>query len=262
LLPRVDRDGKLLQEILEENLAAWKAETPPPARDVFDREAEELRQTARIFLIEEETFCETSRPAHFEVAIGLPPDRPGESLDLAHPVEVRLPGGKTFRARGRIDRLDEVQGGDGKHFGIWDYKTGSSWGFARDDPFQHGRRVQNALYLALADVCLRKGVSPEARAVEFGYFFPNRREHGERIAWPASELAGGGDILQRLCRMIALGCFPFTDDPSDVRYSDYAPAFGDAERMAQEVQAKLANTENEALEPFRELRGDATEDPV
>ena len=55
--------------------------------------------------------------------------------------------------------------------------------------------------------------------------------------------------------MIASGCFPFTDDPGDVAYSDYKDAFGDVDAGAGASSRKLGNRENESLEPFRRLRG-------
>ena len=62
--------------------------------------------------------------------------------------------------------------------------------------------------------------------------------------------------------MLALGCFPVTDAPKDVRYSDYAPAFGDAETAAEMVKRKLANQADKALDPFRKLRAYGTEKAV
>ncbi len=58
-----------------------------------------------------------------------------------------------------------------------------------------------------------------------------------------------------LCEMIASGAFPFTDDPGDVRFSDYRDAFGEEEAAVEATKRKLGNKENETLEPFRRLRG-------
>jgi ATP-dependent helicase/nuclease subunit B len=169
-------------------------------------------------------------------------------------VEVRLPGGLAIRVHGRIDRIDELTTGESACYAVWDYKTGSTYGYERDDPVRQGRHIQHALYLELANARLAE-VRPGARVVRFGYFFPGVRAHGERLAWEEAELAGAGPILARLCRMIASGCFPFTDDPGgDLRFSDYTAAFGDLDSTAWDITRKLENRGNKALRPFRELR--------
>jgi ATP-dependent helicase/nuclease subunit B len=253
-LPEYERDRDLLMEVLDKEIAAWKAEKPPPNREVYEREVNDLRRTARIFLQEEERYCRGSHPKYFEAAIGLPPEGEGNPIDSPEPVEIGLPDGKVIRARGRIDRVDVVPGSGEKRFTVCDYKTGSSRRFDRGDPFQQGRRVQHALYLALARSRLAQ-CHPGAEVIVFGYFFPNTSEHGERMQWDAERLAEGDGILCRLCEMLASGCFPFTDDAADAIYSDYLAAFGDIDAAAQAVSKKLGNPENQVLRPFGELRG-------
>jgi hypothetical protein len=76
------------------------------------------------------------------------------------------------------------------------------------------------------------------------------------VQWPAELLlAEGKEVLNRLCRLIAGGCFPFTPDPGDARYSDYALIHGDANALAEAAARKITNPANAMLEPFRELRG-------
>ncbi len=265
-LPRFDRDEGLLREVLEERIESWKASHPPPGPEVFQHQVRELRQTARIFLMEEEIFCRQSTPTYFEVSVGLPPEEDGTPLDTAEPVTVRLPGGMTVRVRGRIDRVDRMPSEKGEQFSIWDYKTGSSWkytakgGQKNPDPFNQGRVVQNILYLALAETRLREVVSPRAAVDRFGYFFPGLQTHGERIWWSARELAEGKKVVASLCRMLAAGSFPCSDNPGDIKYSDYLAAHNDPEEAAAAAERKARNPENTALEPFRELRGLGPED--
>ena len=254
LLPDYDRNIELLQKILDDEIESWVDERPPPGSDVFEREVRELRQTARIFLLEEQRFCRGSRPVHFEVAIGLPSEGVGTPLDTPDPAKIVLPTGETLRVRGRIDRVDEISGTGENRLTIWDYKTGSSWKYDPNDPFRQGRCVQNFLYLALAESRINQ-VYPGAAVVEFGYFFPNIREQGERISWTSAQLAEGKKILGKLCEMMVCGCFPLTDEPDDVRYSDYGRAFGDVEAGAESIARKLGNPDNDALGPFRKLRG-------
>lgn len=252
--PDFSRDAGLLGEVLDDEIARWESRLPAPSLAVCERERQELCLTARIFLQEEHEHCRDCRPAYFEVSIGLEPDGQGCSLDCPDPVSIDLPGGMVIRVRGRIDRIDELPPDQGPRFAVWDYKTGSTYGYKLNDPFRQGRHVQNALYLELAAARLAE-LHPGASVVRSGYFFPGTRAHGERISWEEADLAGAGPILARLCTMLATGCFPFTDDPdTDMAFSDYVPAFGDTAAAAADVKRKLLNARNIVLKPFRELR--------
>ncbi len=255
MLPQLRRDAALLEEITTQRIATWKKAKPPLNPDTFEREARELRLAARIFLTEEEAFCRDSRPAYLEASIGLPSGAAGSPLDSPDPVEITLPDGSSFKARGRIDRVDEaVLEGDLRAFDVWDYKTGSDWGFDRNDPLCGGRRLQHVLYLELVQARLDE-LHPGSAVRGCGYFFPGERAHGERYYWTAAQLERGPECLSLLCRLLAGGCFPFTDTPADVGLSDFRPAFGDVEAAAADAARKLANPRNLALLPFAALRG-------
>ena len=161
---------------------------------------------------------------------------------------------KPIRVRGRIDRIDQVTHAKAKAFTIWDYKTGSAWGYDRNDAFLKGRRVQSALYCALVEQRLRETHPRNPSVASFGYFFPGVREHGERISWSTDQLASGRDIIAELVEMIRTGCFPFTDKPKDVTYTDYGLLYGNVEESAGATRLKLDNPDNVALSPFRNLR--------
>jgi RecB family exonuclease len=254
-LPDFERHRATMAEVLEAEIAAYRRSVPPPNEVVFRAERNWLRRTAEIFLREEEIHCRESRPAWFELALGIESEEPGGPLDCAEPVEVRLPNGGKIRVRGRIDRVDRAGESDDR-FSIWDYKTGGTWGYRRDDPFRGGRHVQNVLYLAMAEAHLRRVHSKKARVELFGYFFPSPRAHGERVSWPAEELRPGLEVVAGLCRLAAAGCFPLTDEPDeDLRFSDdYLAAFGDVAELAYWMRGKLENSTEKTLAPFRELR--------
>ncbi len=256
LRPDYGRDLPLLLRLLDDEIAAWRRRRPPGARAVFDGDFRELRQVARIFLREEQEHCMTRRPEYFEVSVGSGPEGEGCPLDCAEPVRVALSDSVTVRLRGRIDRIDSLEVDGNPAFEIWDYKTGGTYGFDREDPLAGGRRLQGAVYLELASARLADEF-PGARVTAFGYFFPGASAFGERFLWPATELQEPArEIILRLCAMAAAGCFPFTDDwKSDVKYSDYLPAFGDPARAQEDVRRKLGNPANETLRIFMELRG-------
>jgi ATP-dependent helicase/nuclease subunit B len=252
--PELEKDWDTLRRMLGEEVNVWARKKPPPDSEVFKAEVEDLLLTARIFLQEEEESCRDRRPIYFEVAIGLEAEGEGNPIDTPEPVEIELPGGETIRTRGYIDRVDQLEGSGGTLFSVCDYKTGSSYRYRREDPFRQGRCVQNFIYKTQAEALLAE-CHPGAEVVSFQYFFPNTREHGERIEWESEALAGGIYVLQRLYDMLSRGCFPFSDDADDVTISDYRTAFGDIESAVERVKIKLHNPGNENLAPFRELRG-------
>ncbi len=253
-LPDYARDLPLLDQVLAEEIAACKQERPPHREEVCARECQDLSRIARVFLREEERFCRLSRPVCFEATLGLRVKGKPGFLDTPQPVELSLPGGLTLRARAMLDRVDQLADSGRATYTIWDYKTGSSRRYSRTDPFQQGRHLQNALYLALAQARL-KTLQPEAEVASFGYFFPNLRDYGERLHWRADELAAGPAVIAALCRLIAAGAFPFTTDPADVKYSNYLAAYGDGPTACASIAHKLANPANAMLADYRLLRG-------
>jgi RecB family exonuclease len=257
--PVLERDWDLLQDILVDEIRVWSRRKPPPNHEIYQRESDDLCRAARIFLREEEEHCRERRPLYFEVAIGLEAEEDGNPVDSPEPIEIRLPDGRTIRTRGYIDRIDELGEPGSLRFSVCDYKTGSTYGYKPEDPFRQGRRVQNFIYMMQAQSRLAE-CYPGAYVESFQYFFPSTRAYGERIEWDAETLAQGISILERLCDMLARGCFPFSDDAGDVSMSDYRAAFGDIEAAAAAAERKLSNPENEALAPLRELRGYAEED--
>ena len=254
LPPSRDRDGDLMRQVLDRHIESWQVDVPPPRRDVFERDVRELDATADIFLREAAGLCEDATPVCFEVAIGMPGEGEATPLDAREPVDIPLADGRNIRVRGRIDRAD-ILAGTGNVYRIIDYKTGSAWGYERSDPFRQGRRMQSLVYVKLFQARL-DAVMPGAKVGAFRYFFPGTREHGERFDWSCKDLECGEEILSLLCEMLRTGCFPYTDEAGDARFSDYADAFGDGKDALEAIQRKLLNPSNLSLEPFRRLRSD------
>jgi len=260
LLPEFERDEKLALDLLDRRLASERRRRPPPSGEVFQRDLSRLQRSVRIFLREEEELCRSHRPLYFEVAVGVRAAGRGTALDCRQPVAIRLPGGGAVRARGMIDRIDGLPG-DERRFAVWDYKTGSSRRYSEHDPFREGRVVQSALYVALARARLAAATAPggSPRVARFGYFFPSTTEYGKRVVWDAADLSEGLEVIEQLCLLMAAGCFPCSDRPTDLGFSDYRNVVGDVAAVAAAVADKLENPENHALAPLRRLRG--YEDP-
>jgi hypothetical protein len=211
---------------------------------------------ARIFLGEELKLRGASLPMFMEVTIGMDPEEgsDGSPLDTRDPAKVELPGKKTIRARGRIDRIDKISGKKGELFTILDYKTGSTYKYKNAKPFNKGRVIQHALYLAMLDPILKKKFGADAAAAGFGFFFPSRKAWGERLMWSADELSEGGEYIEKLCRIAASGCFLSTNEKEDCKFCDYLAVCRDPAAAAEARKSKLNNQNNHTLKPFRELR--------
>jgi len=242
-----------MSRILDRHVATFREMIPPPNEELFNATVQEFRITTSIFLHEEAVLCQSSDPFCFEAAIGLPQDGDPTPLDTPDPVAIELPKGKSIKTRGRIDRIDKLLNSNNV-FSVWDYKTGSVWGYDRNKPFRQGRRIQSVLYLALSENRLKEKCSPNCSVATFGYFFPGVREHGERICWESHQLNAGKEVLAGLVEMLQTGCFPFTSDPSDVNFTDYGMVFGAIEELVRDTRLKMENPDNKNMEPFRKLR--------
>jgi len=249
--PQFERDHNRLAEILQEAVEQWREDVPPPNENAFRMQYWQLVRTSSIFLQVEEEFCQNSQPRFFEVALGLESVAGGNPLDDKEPSTVSLPNGKSIRARGWIDRVDET---DASQYSVWDYKISSGYGYDRADPFRQGRRVQSVLYLRMIETALRKNLDPKAVVERFGYFFPSIRAHGLRVDWDADTLADGMTILERLCASVEDGAFVATNDKDDCRYCDYASICRDVNRVTSQSKGLLGRDDLVPLKHFRELR--------
>ncbi|MFO0905738.1 MAG: PD-(D/E)XK nuclease family protein [Pirellulales bacterium] len=257
LLPKFARDKALLETMLVDKVAQYRDLYPPPTPSAFESQSRELRIAAATFLREEEQFCEKtgSQPVYLEASLGLPADGHGTPLDTADPVPVELPNGKLIRTRGRIDRIDRVGAGAIETYAVWDYKSGSTYGYERANPFRQGRLIQHVLYVSIVTHRLREVVSHQAQVTNFGFFFPGSRAAGQRVEWSSSELAAGLNVLELMCNVLHEGAFlPTNDHETDCNYCDYQAVCGDVVALAEASQRKLDNTKNRRLKPFKELR--------
>ncbi len=250
-LPKFDRDLNRLMEVLNEQINHYRDRVPPPSEAAFLRQRAELKIATRIFLDAESDYCRTHKPEFFEAAIGLSAEGDGTPIDSDQPATIALPGGGSFRTRGRIDRIDNMGGGQ---FSICDYKTGSAWKFDEKKPFQQGRVVQNALYVAMIEPALKQHFGQAAEVAEFNYFFPSQKTWGRRIGWTGQELVEGLPTIERLCNLIASGAFVPTDKVKDCSYCDFKTACGDLTALTRASKTKIDNEQHLQLVPLRELR--------
>ncbi len=252
--PSFQGDFPRLIAILEHSIDRYKKRYPPVGPSAFRIQELQLKRAALIFLAEEELLCRWSTPKFLEVSIGMAPRFGRTELDVHEPVILRLPNGQSIRARGRLDRVDEISNGLADTFAVYDYKSGSPYKYTQPDPYWQGRVIQHALYLRMAAALLMAKTGREAKSVHFEYFFPNMRTRGRRIRWRSEELANASEIIQKLCAIPGQGCFLPTIEHSDCTFCDYICICGDVHASSTGAKLKLENPANTRLTSIRELR--------
>jgi ATP-dependent helicase/nuclease subunit B len=199
------RHRPALARIAAERIAAARRRIPPPSEGIFESERRAILETLDIFLAAEETRETKGRPFAFEKEID------GERIEVA--------GGRSFRLRGFIDRVDRV-GPD--LYRIIDYKTGSPKPYEDLVYFGRGRTLQPALYaVALEKALARERPGSAPRVVESGYFFPSRRGEGHEIMVGTFDRERLKRLLGEMLDLIAKGYFIAGPDAA-CGYCDYA----------------------------------------
>lgn len=252
--PGLDRDLDTIREIARVKAEACRLIVPPPTEAAFLRQLNMLFRSVEIFLRDEAELTDRT-PVYLEASIAAGGNYRATPLDSNEPARLRLPDGKTIRARARLDRIDRLGDKGRQRYVICDYKSGSAFQYEDPDPFHCGRVVQHALYHAVARDRLRQWVSPDAVVDHFEYYFPGSREHGLRLGYSAADLAEFGDVVTDLCDIAAAGAFLPTDTTdADCKYCDYNAICGDPEQVAASSKTKLENDANVLLKPLRNLR--------
>ena len=187
-----------MKQLLREKAEKKKETTPVTHEAAYRADIERLEQAVEIFL-NVEARQENTQPIGFEVSFGF--GREGE-LDSAEPVLLRLTKDIKLRLRGRIDRVDKVEGG----YAIWDYKSGSAYSYREASLNRAGSYLQWALYAYVLDEILKRE-GREGHVVQSGYFFTTEREYGKRVAPPLPARHELGDRLQPLFELVSAGNF-------------------------------------------------------
>jgi ATP-dependent helicase/nuclease subunit B len=158
----------------------------------------------------------------FEVVFGIAEE---EGTGMEEPVDVALAPGRSFRLRGRIDRIDRV--GEGR-YRVVDYKTGRYSRYDKLRCFGRGRTLQHVLYALAAEEILKKeGLDARPRVVESGYYFPTRRGEGKEVLVGEFDRKTLKDLLGELLDIVTKGHFIGSLDKMDCAYCDFRPICGE-----------------------------------
>ncbi len=246
-------DSSLLYRIAEEEIEKKRQEKTPPSEVVFISEKNQLLKELAVFLrCEQLLWDDGSIPQYLEAPFGMGSDEvKKKGYGLAGPVSITLPGGGEIRIRGKIDRIDRLpKDGD---YRIWDYKTGGTYAFSRDDYIKRGRQVQHVLYALAAEKILQQP-DPQARVKDGGYLFPTEKGEGQGYLRDSSARGKALEALDLLFELMAGGTFCVAEDKdAPCFYCD----FSDVCRYPQSqdnLKRKLEHAGNSDLKPWKELK--------
>jgi len=238
----VTKHEDYLYKIAEALITEQKSAVPPPSDLVFEHERRAILDSCDVFLKTEEAEAHQGTPKYFELTFGMSGDH-GE-LGCHEAVPILLLQDKQFHLRGRIDRVDEASEG----LKVWDYKSGSAYGYSGSDYFKGGRQLQHGLYpLALEWLLAHKGVTVQSQVIESGYLFPTLKGEGKRIVRQQIRRDSLYEILEQLFGLLAQGTFVMTDDNNDCNICDYGEACNRTDRTQAGLDKMLIDT-------FRRLR--------
>lgn len=207
---------KRAAQVLDQVIAEWKAQIPPPSESVFDAERSVLHRSIGIFLDEESRVPIHGRgtPEHFEISFGF------QDSDMTDPVEIKLPGGKSIFVRGRIDRIDRLA--KPGTWAVWDYKTGSAYGFEPGQYTAGGTQLQHILYGCAAEQVLAAMGEKNPVVAVSGYLFTTERSDGNFcFVRDAGRRAEGRAVVNELLDAMAAGVFIGTG--SNCGFCDWKP---------------------------------------
>ena len=248
-----------LNELLEAKIADTLVRIPSHNPEAFRRQHDDLLDFCEIFLQKEHDYARQrdARPWVMEASLGSlahSQHRPPTELDTDQPIVIPLRSGRTLQLCGRIDRIDRLGDDHQPRYLIWDYKTGSNFGFDQGNAIQQGRKLQPLLYVRmLAARFAALGRDPRSIA-GFGYFFPSPRCEGLRYEWTVDQLLEGERDLELMLDLLSAGTFIATTEKSDCGYCDYQRVCGSAEQLVTISNWKTENPDNKQLSAWRSLR--------
>ena len=185
---------------------------PEPGPEAMKVDIQRLLHAGEVFLASESR-QDNVDPLGFEVSFGF-----GDKGGLNHPdiIQIDLGDGLQIPLRGLIDRVDRRP----DSYAIWDYKTGSAYGYDEADLLS-GLHLQWALYGFALEAILDDRNEAD-RPIESGYFFTSDREHGRRIRAVLPQRAEVGQVLRSHASLLEMGAFPPIQRHDACRFCDYA----------------------------------------
>ncbi|MCD8509591.1 MAG: PD-(D/E)XK nuclease family protein [Bacillus sp. (in: Bacteria)] len=239
--PNVQQHEEKIISIANKLILEQKELIPPPSERVLKREERDILLCSKIFLKEEEIYCEHYDPEDFEYTFG---------LEGIAPASITLPSGESINVAGKIDRIDKSKDG---HYHIIDYKTGSTYNYHDKKPFKGGRQLQHFIYALAIEQHLHLD---EGTVYESSYYFPTAKGLGERYTRKQDERLRetGLTILEKLIDIIRHGHFTMTDDENDCKFCDYKKLCRRSNYNQNVLQMKQMSNDAEGIRKFKGVR--------
>ncbi len=247
---KADVHRKLIFKIADRLIAKYKELVPPPSEAVFEQEVQDIYNCCEVFLNAEEQLTDI-RPAFFEVPFGYGVDAVKEcgGIGLANPIEIKLTADTGFRLMGKIDRIDKNSDGT---YTVWDYKTGSTYGYEDNKFLDKGRQIQHALYALAAEEIIKAKVTKEDIKVKYsGYCFPTVKGEGQRIIRNQGNKGAVIEVLNCLFDILATGSFIAAHDGEKCDICDYTEICNPQVAVQRAKELLLAGSS--CLKPWRRL---------
>lgn len=242
----------VLKDNLNRQLKFFRELVPPPGDRIYQREADELTEAVYYFWRLEEEHHLNQQPVYLELKLGMEEEHP--VLGSLPPSVFSMDDGRQFRFRGAVDRIDLVAP---NQYEIMDYKTGSTYGYSLNKPFDEGRRLQHALYSKVVENLLKEKVSREAQVVQSGYYFPTPKGQGEKYMYHPLLCSGEQNPLHRILTLlldaVATGTFVDWGDMYHRQQEDYGPIM-DQNPDESTRKAMLENVKDPDLEKLLEVK--------
>ena len=247
------KEISLIRKIGSELIEARKTEVPPPSEVVYSYEKENLLKELDTFLrVEQAMRKEGYEPLYLEAPFGTKPDAIKKAgAGLIDPVEIEVKKGSSFKLRGVIDRIDRIADNPPR-YGVWDYKTGSTYNYEDNQYLNSGCQLQHALYAIAAENILEDTGIANPEVSIGGYVFPTLKGEGRLYIRDQLKRPKLLSALSLMFKLIKAGTFCVTVKDR-CAFCDYkivcrAPA------AREQVKVKLENRANQMLEPWKELQ--------
>lgn len=228
-----------LLTLLKQHVEKLKQLWPAPSAALEQAEVADLERDLLHFLQLEQQNPER-RPMALELPFGMEAD-PLEPLSRAGLLELDLGDGSRLPVRGRIDRVDHVEGG----FAVVDYKTGRSLRVHRNAVYDRGRLLQHGLYALVVEQLL----GPVAQS---SYYFIRPGAQQTWVHFPSPQPERLLRVLKSVLEPLASGAFAHTHErEKDCQYCSYSVACQSHSDSRQ--RRKLEHLENTMLHSRRRL---------
>lgn len=245
--PSFSEHRDLVRQIALEEINRNRDEVPPATESAFVKQKEEALASCDVFLRAEQRRAAQIEAKYFEVTFGYD-DAAAVPFGMTEPLNIKLKRGN-LSVGGRIDRIDRNTADT--TWEVWDYKTGSLYGFHERWRLKQGTKLQHAIYARAVNAMLSaRGIKEKVGCS--GYYFPTPKGGGElsRRECEDGELEGA---LDHLFDTIGSGWFPVPEE-GNCRFCEYDPICS-SDKAKERVARKLeANAKDAAVIAWQRLQ--------